>query len=93
MVALSIGPISIYRYGIAYAIAFLAGYLWIYYLIKKNIFKDQFPRVHTFLQHHLDDLMITIFLGVVIGGRLGHVLIYDFAYYLEHPREIRQVWK
>ncbi|HBB04967.1 TPA: hypothetical protein DCZ39_09105 [Patescibacteria group bacterium] len=35
--------------------------------------------------------MICIFFGVLVGGRLGHVIIYDFFYYLKHPLEIFQV--
>lgn len=35
--------------------------------------------------------MIFIFLWVLLGGRLGHVIIYDFSYYLSHPGEIFQV--
>lgn len=31
--------------------------------------------------------------GIIVGGRLGHVLFYDFAYYYSHPHEILQVWK
>lgn len=32
-------------------------------------------------------------LGIVMGGRLGHVLFYDFSYYYSHPFEILQLWK
>lgn len=32
-------------------------------------------------------------IGIVVGGRLGHVLFYDFDYYCSHPIEILQLWK
>lgn len=35
-----------------------------------------------------DDLIIAIILGILIGGRLGHVFIYNASYYLHHRREI-----
>ncbi len=50
-----------------------------------------YPRLQTFLQKNVDDMMLCIFFGVLLGGRLGHVLIYDLSYYLQHPGEIAQV--
>lgn len=93
MIAFSIGSLHIYRYGIFYFIAFLAGYIFLYRISKKNIFGKSFPRLQTFLEKNLDDLMLCLFLGVLIGGRLGHIFIYDFRYYLSHPGEMIQVWK
>lgn len=93
MIAFSIGPIDIHRYGIFYFVGFIVGYFFLYRLSKKNIFWKQFPRVQIFLEKHLDDMMIAVFLGVLVGGRLGHVIIYDFQYYLSHPGEIFQVRK
>jgi len=93
MIAFSIGSLDIYRYGIFYFIAFLAGYLFLYRISKKNIFGKSFPRLQTFLEKNLDDLILCIFLGVILWGRLGHIIIYDVQYYLSHPDEIIQVWK
>ncbi|MCX6824991.1 MAG: prolipoprotein diacylglyceryl transferase [candidate division SR1 bacterium] len=93
MIAFSLGSLDVYRYGIFYFIAFLVGYLFLYRITKKNIFGIQFPRLQGFLETHLDDLVLCIFVGVLIGGRLGHVVIYDFQYYLSHPGQIFQVRK
>ncbi len=41
----------------------------------------------------LDNLLFYIFLGIVVGGRLGYILFYNFPYYLSHAWEIFQVWK
>lgn len=41
----------------------------------------------------LDDLLLAIFIGVIVGGRLGYVLIYNPSYYLAHPGEIIAVWQ
>lgn len=49
--------------------------------------------MQTFLDKHIDDFILCIFLWVLIGGRLGHVIIYDFQYYLSHPGDIFQVRK
>lgn len=93
MIAFSIGSIDIYRYGIFYFVAFLVGYLFLYRITKKNIFWKAFPRLQSFLEKHLDDLMLFIFLGVLIWGRLGHVIIYDLQHYIQNPAEIFQVRK
>jgi len=93
MVAFSIGSFSVHRYGIFYFIAFVVWYLFFLRITKKNIFWASFPRLQTFLQKHLDDFILCIFLWVILGGRLGHVVIYDFQYYWSHPGEILQVRK
>lgn len=93
MIAFSIGSVDIYRYGIFYLIAFLSGYLFFHRIAKKNIFWAKFPRMQTFLQHNIDDLMLCIFFGVMLWWRLGHVIIYDFSYYIQHPADIFKVWQ
>lgn len=93
MIAFSIGSIDIYRYGIFYFVAFLVGYLFLYWITKKNIFWKAFPRLQFFLEKHLDDFMLCIFAGVLLWWRLGHVIIYDLQYYISHPGEIFQVRK
>ncbi len=93
MIAFSIGPINIYRYGICYLIGFLVWYIFLNRIAKKNIFWSSFPRLQTFLEKNTDDLILCIFFWVLIWWRLGQVFIYDFQYYLQHPMEIIQVWK
>ncbi|MWB77828.1 prolipoprotein diacylglyceryl transferase [Pseudooceanicola sp. 216_PA32_1] len=41
----------------------------------------------------LEDFMLWIVLGIVLGGRLGFVLFYQPAYYLAHPAEIPLLWQ
>jgi len=79
-----LGPLSLRWYGLLFASAFIFGY-WIsvkYFKLNERYgekFMDQF-------------LMYGIF-GTLIGARLGHVLFYDFNYYMQHPLEILAVWK
>lgn len=42
---------------------------------------------------HLDELFWYIGLGIIIGGRLGYVFLYNFHWYLEHLNEIFAIWK
>jgi phosphatidylglycerol---prolipoprotein diacylglyceryl transferase len=41
----------------------------------------------------VEDLLTSIILGVVLGGRLGYVLFYQPGYYLAHPLDILKVWE
>lgn len=41
----------------------------------------------------LDDLMTWIIVGIIAGGRLGFVLIYEPQYYLSNPAQIPAVWQ
>lgn len=41
----------------------------------------------------LDDALFFGALGVILGGRLGYVLFYQFNYFIQHPAEILAVWQ
>lgn len=88
MIAFSIWPLHIYRYGIMYLLGFIFGYVGFRFIAKKRYFAKQFPRIQNILEKHLEDFLIAIFAGVLLGGRLGHVIIYNLQYYLAHPGEI-----
>lgn len=85
-VAIYLGPLSIRWYGLMYLLGFLLFLLLGRYRIKRN------PQA-LFNNAMLDDLLFYGMLGVILGGRLGHVLFYQFGYYLQQPLEILAVWK
>ena len=89
-IAFQYWPITIYRYGIAYLFSFVSAYLIILYIVKQNILPHS---TQVFLQKNLDDLVSYSVVGVIVWGRLWHVLIYDPAYYWLHPNEIIAVRK
>lgn len=92
MIAISIGPIDIYRYWIFYVLAFLSAYAFFSILAKKQVF-IKYPRIHLLLQNHVDDLILYSVLWVLLWWRLWQVLFYDLNYYLTNPIEILQFWK
>ena len=51
------------------------------------------PQVQYFLTEGLENLIFAIAMGVLVGGRLGHVLIYGEGYYFAHLTEIFKVWE
>ncbi len=83
-VALSLGPIAIHWYGILYLLGFLIG-VWLLPRIQRyrNITLNHAQR---------ESLLFHVFLGVLLGGRLGFVLFYGGSFYLDHPLEIFAVW-
>jgi len=85
-VAIYLGPLSIRWYGLMYLLGFGLFILLGRYRIKRN------PQA-TLNNAVLDDLLFYGMLGVILGGRLGHVLFYQFGYYLHQPLEIFAVWK
>ena len=71
----SYGKIAIKWYGLSYVLGIFLGWLCVVKLnknYKKNLNKKVF-----------DDLIIWIAVGVILGGRLGYVLIYNPVYYFE----------
>ena len=79
-VALSLGPLVVRWYGLAYVAGFALAAFIIYRIARRWR-----------LGLTMDDLltlMICAIVGVVVGGRLGYVLFYGDGYYLAHPLEI-----
>jgi phosphatidylglycerol:prolipoprotein diacylglycerol transferase len=85
------GPFSIKWYGLAYVAGLLLGWLYIRHLLGQNRLwaHDKPP----FARQDKDDLFIYVAAGVLLGGRLGHVLFYDPAYYLSDPLGIFALWR
>jgi len=80
-----IGPIKAHWYGFMYALAFIAGYLWLSYSgISKRV---------KLTPKQKDNFSIGVIAGVLLGGRLGYILFYNLIYYLENPLSIFAVWE
>lgn len=81
-------PIQIHWYGITYLVAFGL----FLYLAGRRVRLPWFAHAG-WQRRDVEDLLFFGVLGVVLGGRLGYVLFYKPAYYLQHPLEIFHVWK
>ena len=90
-VALQIGPVAIKWYGLAYLAGLLLGWLYIRRLLSEPQLwaGERAP----FEVAKVDDLLLYITAGVVLGGRLGFVIFYEPSYYLANPQDIIAVWK
>ncbi len=80
-----LGPLQVRWYGLMYVLGFMAAYLLARYQARKFHWQK--------MEEHLDNLNLAIILGVILGGRLGYVLFYNFSYYLRHPLEIFATWQ
>ena len=92
MIAFSIFWINVYRYWIFYLIGFLLAYCFLFFIWKKKYF-HKFPKLQNLLENDLETLFIILILWVLIWWRLGHVLIYDFKYFVDNPLDIFKIWQ
>ncbi len=79
----TIGSHGVRWYGLMFALAFLSGY-W----VMKKYFK-----LDNLTEKLLEKLSMYVFIGTLIGARLGHVFFYQPDYYLSHPLEILFIWE
>jgi len=79
-----LGRLEIRWYGLMYILGLLATFSLVKHQIKKFGL--------TWLAPHLDNLNLVIIISLILGGRLGYVLFYNFSYYLHHPLEIPATW-
>jgi len=78
------GPFSITWYSMAYIAGIILG--WAYFKKINNNYSLNIDN------KFIDDLITYTILGIIIGGRLGYVIFYDFSHYLHHPLEILATW-
>jgi phosphatidylglycerol---prolipoprotein diacylglyceryl transferase len=79
-VAIDIGIVKIHWYGITYVVGILAAWLLLHYRRKQSYW--------SFNDEQVSDLIFYGMLGIIVGGRLGSVLFYNFSNYLQNPIEI-----
>jgi phosphatidylglycerol---prolipoprotein diacylglyceryl transferase len=88
--AIAIGPIAIRWYALAYICGIVLG--WIY---GRSLLKNESlwggPAPISLLQ--LDDFILWVTVGIILGGRTGYVLFYNFPFFVQHPAEIFELWK
>jgi len=88
-VAISIGPFAIRWYALAYVVGLLGGWLYAKRLAAKA---DLWGALRQPKPLDVDDLVVWVAIGVVLGGRMGYVLFYNLGAYLERPLEIFATW-
>ena len=84
-VLISFGPFAVRWYSLAY----IAGLVLGWRLIRHHAVKPAF----NISPNKVDDFLIWATLGIILGGRIGYVLFYNFAYFAENPGKIFILWE
>jgi phosphatidylglycerol:prolipoprotein diacylglycerol transferase len=89
-VLISIGPIAIRWYALAYVLGILLGW-WLARRVAAN--QRAWGGASPIKLVDVDDVIVWVALGIVLGGRLGYVLFYQPTYFAAHPLEILVLWR
>lgn len=85
-VAFTVGPLAIRWYSLAYIAGFFGGWGTARIVVKRSGLA--LPDLK-----QIDDFLLWVVLGVILGGRAGYVLFYNLPYYIEHPSHILKTWE
>jgi phosphatidylglycerol:prolipoprotein diacylglycerol transferase len=89
-VLVQIGPFAIRWYALAYIVGILLGWLYARAIIRNERYWGG-PAPMKVADY--DDFVLWVTLGVILGGRIGYVLVYNPAHFAANPLEIIQLWK
>ena len=83
------GPLAIRWYGLAYVTGLVFGWWYIRRMVRtERLWGGLSPPDDL----GVDDLLVWMTFGVVLGGRIGYILFYNFHEYMRHPLEIFEIW-
>ena len=88
-VLISLGPFAIRWYALAYIAGILLGWLYARRIIANQRYWGG-PAPLTVADY--DDFVLWVTLGIILGGRTGYVLFYNFDHFIAHPAEMLKVW-
>lgn len=94
--AIIINPISPVAFSVLgldvrwYALAYIVGFVFGYWLFRKMLASGKSPIMLD--KKQVDDLFSAVILGVVLGGRIGYILLYNPLFFIAHPLEIFAIW-
>jgi len=84
-VAVHLGPLAIRWYALAYIAGIVMGWRYSLRLCRER------PALVT--PEQMDDFILWLTLGIVLGGRVGYVLFYNPAHFLAHPLQVFVLWQ
>ena len=90
-ILIDLGLFQIRWYSIAYIGGIVLGWICANKIINK-IKNNQynFKSINT---EQFDNLITYLIIGVIVGGRLGYVIFYNFQFFVSNPFEIIKIWK
>jgi phosphatidylglycerol:prolipoprotein diacylglycerol transferase len=88
-VLVHLGPFAIRWYALGYIFGILIGWGYARALLRaEKPWGGKAPLTAI----ELDDFIVWVTLGIILGGRLGYVLFYNLPHFISHPLEIVQLW-
>jgi phosphatidylglycerol:prolipoprotein diacylglycerol transferase len=84
-IALQLGPLAVRWYGLMYAVGFLGSWA-----LGRHYAKRPWAPVKP---NEMDDLILYLALGAVLGGRIGYMLFYGYGQLAQNPLTIFKIWQ
>jgi phosphatidylglycerol---prolipoprotein diacylglyceryl transferase len=88
-IAVAIGPFAIRWYALSYVVSLVLGWWLARQLCRKDALWGRKPPLN---DQGVDDFLLYMACGIVLGGRLGYVLFYNPTYYAQNPLEAFAIW-
>jgi len=76
-----------------YSLAYIIGILFGWWIAKKIITFKIKNKFIIFDIKHFDDLISYIIISIILGGRIGYIIFYNFSYYLDNPIDVFKIWE
>ena len=90
-ILIDLGLFQVKWYSMAYILGILIGWMYAKKIIEKM--KKNKSDFKTIEKSHFDDLVNYLIVGIILGGRLGYVIFYNFEYYIQNLSEIFKIWQ
>ena len=90
-VLIDFGLLQIRWYSVAYIVGIFLGWLYAIRIIKKTEKNEyNFEPVN---KSDFDELIVYLVFAIILGGRIGYVIFYNFEYYTNNFLEIFKIWR
>ena len=70
-----------------YSLSYIFGLVFGWYFAKNKLIKDSTQK------EYFDDYITYLIISIILGGRIGYVIIYDPIYFISNPVEIIKIWQ
>lgn len=90
-IAVQLGPLAVRWYGLAYFTGILIGWRYARRLVQTE--RLWAPRPSPLTPADIDDFLLWLVIGIVLGGRLGYALFYQPGFYLGDPLAFFRLWE
>ena len=90
-VIFQLGPLAVRWYALAYVAGIVLGWLYAGRMLRRTELwpNDRAPVT----AEQLDDLILWLTGGVILGGRIGYILAYDASIIWNHPLDVFKIWE